>query len=94
MKSVEAGRKATNVSRAKCAMATGLTIGNALTVAVTGPKLGAAQMEQEWCDVWELTGCEWIACTVPIPSTRTAQSTHTTLATRLRFVATRTMPSL
>jgi len=44
---VEAGRKTTKVSRVKCAIATGLTIGNTLTVVVTGPTLGAEQMEQE-----------------------------------------------
>jgi hypothetical protein len=61
MKSVEAGRKTTRSSWTKCAKATVRTTGNTLTVAVTGPRLGAEQIEQEWCDVVELSGCEWTA---------------------------------
>jgi ribosomal protein S28E/S33 len=45
---VKTGRKTTNVSRVKCAIATGLTIGDTLTVAVAGPILGAEQIEQKW----------------------------------------------
>jgi len=45
---VKTGRKTTNVSRVKCAIATGLAIGDTLTVAVAGPILGAEQIEQKW----------------------------------------------
>src|SRR6266853_1042598 len=68
-KLVKTGRKTTNVSRAKCAIATGLTIGSTLTVTAAGPRLGAEQIEQEWWDVRELIGCEWTACTVPMAQT-------------------------
>jgi len=44
---VKTGRKTTKVSRAKCAIATGLTIGSTLIIALAGPKLGAEQIEQE-----------------------------------------------
>jgi hypothetical protein len=61
MKSEEAGRKTARSSWIKCAKATVRTTGNTLTVAVTGPRLGAEQIEQEWCEVVELSGCEWTA---------------------------------
>jgi hypothetical protein len=44
---VKAGRKTTKVSRAKWAIATGLTIGSTLTVVDTRPRLGAEQIEQK-----------------------------------------------
>jgi hypothetical protein len=82
---VMASRKITNVSRVKCAIATGFTTGSTLTVVVAGPKLGAEQIEQEWWDVWELTGCEWTACTVPMAHTSATHKTHSVWTTRLRF---------
>ena len=44
---IKTGRKTTKVSRVKCAIATGLTIGNTLIVVLAGPRLGAEQIEQE-----------------------------------------------
>jgi hypothetical protein len=44
---VKTGRKTTNVSRVKCAIATGLIIGSTLIIVLAGPKLGAEQIEQE-----------------------------------------------
>lgn len=90
---MEAGRKTTKVSRVKCAIATGLTIGKTLTVVVTGPRLGAEQIEQEWCDVWDLTGCEWTACTVPIANTSTTHKTLSAWAIWLRLAGARVMAS-
>jgi hypothetical protein len=55
---VKTGRKTTKVSRVKCAIATGLTIGSTLIIVLAGPKLGAEQIEQEWWDFRELIGCE------------------------------------
>ena len=46
-KLIKTGRKTTKVSRVKCAIATGLTIGNTLIVVLAGPRLGAEQIEQE-----------------------------------------------
>lgn len=82
---VKTGRKTTRVSRVKCAIATGLTIGNTLTVVVTGPRLGAEQIEQEWWDLRELIGCEWTACTVPMAHTSATHKTHSVWTIRLRF---------
>ena len=73
---VKTGRKTTNVSRVKCAIATGLTIGSTLIVVLAGPRLGAEQIEQEWWDVRELIGCEWTACTVPMANTSPMHNTH------------------
>ena len=85
---VTTGRKTTNVSRVKCAIATGLTIGRMLIVVVAGPRLGAEQIEQGWCDVWDLIGCEWTACTVPMAQTSTTQNTHSAWNIQLRFAGT------
>lgn len=82
---VKTGRKTTKDSRVKCAIATGLTIGNTLTVVVTGPRLGAEQIEQEWWDVWELTGCEWTACKVPIANTSATHNTPSAWAILFRL---------
>jgi len=46
-KLVKTGRKTTNVSRVKCAIATGLTIGSTEIIVLAGPTLGAEQIEQE-----------------------------------------------
>jgi hypothetical protein len=43
-------------------------------------------MEQVWWDVVEFSGCEWVACTVPITHTRAMQSTHTALKNVPRLV--------
>lgn len=88
------GRKTTKVSCAECALATGRTTGNKITVVVTGPRLGAEQMEQEWCGVEELSGCEWTACAVPIATTSRTQSSDTSRTPMLRFAANPAMPSL
>ena len=85
---VKTGRKTTNVSRAKCAIATGLTIGSTLTVTAAGPRLGAEQIEQEWWDVRELIGCEWTACTVPIAQTSAMHNTHSAWKIQPRFAGT------
>ena len=82
---VKTGRKTTNVSRVKCAIATGLTIGSTLIIVLAGPRLGAEQIEQEWCDVWDLIGCEWTACTVPMPNTSAMHNTHSAWKIQPRF---------
>jgi hypothetical protein len=87
------GRKTKKVSRVKSAIASGLTIGKTLTVAVAGPRLGAEQTEQEWRDVWELTGCEWTACTVPMANTSAMHKTHSARAIWLLFAVVRIMAS-
>jgi hypothetical protein len=94
MKSVAAGRKTSRATWAKRAKATVRTTGNTLTVAVTGPRLGAEQIEQEWCDVVELTGWEWTACAVPIANTSTAHNTPSTWAIWLRFRVARITTSI
>ena len=43
-------------------------------------------MEQVWWDVVEFSGCEWVACIVPITHTRAMQSTHTALNNVPRLV--------
>jgi hypothetical protein len=85
---VKTGRKTTNVSRVKCAIATGLIIGNTLIIALAGPRLGAEQIEQEWWDVRELIGCEWTACTVPIAQTSAMHNTHSAWKIQPRFAGT------
>jgi len=40
----------------------------------------AEQMEQEWWDACELTGCEWTACTVPMANTNAIHKTASILA--------------
>src|SRR6266481_1970345 len=69
-KLVRTGRKAIKVSRGTYAIATALAMGNRSTLATAGPRVGAEQIEQEWCAAWELIGCEWTACTVPMANTR------------------------
>ena len=82
---VKTGRKTAKVSRVKCAIATGLTIGSTLIIVLAGPRLGAEQIEQEWCDVWDLIGCEWTACTVPIAQTSAMHNTHSAWKIQLRL---------
>ena len=59
-----------------------------LIVVVAGPRLGAEQIEQGWCDVWDLIGCEWTACTVPMAQTSATQNTHSAWEIQLRFAGT------
>jgi len=50
-----------------------------------------AQIVQVWWDVVEFSGCEWVACIVPITHTRAMQSTPTALTNAPRFAATLSM---
>jgi hypothetical protein len=52
-----------------------------------------AQIEQVWWDVVEFSGCEWVACTVPITHTKAIESTHTALTNLPRFADTLSMLS-
>jgi hypothetical protein len=92
-KLVMTGRKATKVSLAVCAMATGLAVGSKLTDAAAGPMLGAEQIEQEWCEVCEsAAGCAWTACAVPIANTSAMHNTPKAWVKKLRFAGVWLMP--
>jgi hypothetical protein len=52
-----------------------------------------AQIEQVWCEALELSGCECVACSVPMTHTRATQSMHTTLTKTPRFADLPNMPS-
>jgi hypothetical protein len=65
-------------------MAIGFAIGNKFTATAAGPMLGAEQIEQEWCDVWDCAGCEWTAWMVPMAKTNPMHKTHSVLAMSVR----------
>ena len=60
--------------------------GAATTVRVLKPACAVEQMEQEWCDAVEFSGCVCTACTTPSAKTNAIERMHKTLTTTLRFV--------
>ena len=83
---VTTGRKTMKDSRGEYAIATGFTSGSRSTVVAAGPRLGAEQMEQEWCEVCESASeCECTACAVPIANTSTMDNRPRALTMELRF---------
>ena len=85
MNSAAAGRNAGKDAWAKCVRATIRLAGVRVMGALTGPRLGAEQMEQEWCEVAAPSGCAWITCAVPMATTRTIPSRDTARANIRRF---------
>jgi len=82
---VAAGRKMDEASTTEIASTAVAKTGADSTARVLSPTWAVAQIEQAWCDVDELSECEWVACTVPMTHTRTIQSRQTILPNPLRF---------
>ena len=82
---VSTGRKATKVSLAGWAIATGFAFGNKSMDTAAGPMVGVEQIVQEWWDVCELSGCECTACAVPIANTNATHSTPRARVQKLLF---------
>jgi hypothetical protein len=82
---VVAERKIKETSEGVVARAAVAKTGADATVAVLSPTCAVAQIEQAWWDAVEFSGCEWVACIVPITHTRATQSTHTALTHTPRF---------
>jgi len=60
--------------------------GAATTVCVLKLACAVEQMEQEWCDAVEFSGCVCTACTTPSAKTNAIERMHKTLTKTLRFV--------
>ena len=81
---VAAGRKILGAVVAIHATDSATITGAMETLCVFNLALGVEQIEQVCRVVFELSGCEWTACTVPIANTKSTQSTAVVLAMTLR----------
>ena len=79
---VVAGRDIRGVEDSTLAIGTATITGTGGTCAGFSFAFGAEQIEQVWRGDLALSGCEWMACTVPMLSKIRAQSTDTTLLHR------------
>jgi hypothetical protein len=93
MNCVMAGRKIAETSAIKIARGAAAKTGAAVAVWVLTPAWAVAQIVQVWWDVDESSGCECVACTVPITLTRTTHSKHTALTNPPRFADIFSTPS-
>jgi hypothetical protein len=85
---VGAGRKIKETSETRIAREAVARTGPDAAAWVFTPAWAVAQIEQVWWDAVEFSGCEWVACIVPITHTRATQSTHTALTNTPRFAGT------
>jgi hypothetical protein len=88
---VVVGRKIRETSETELAKGAVARTGADAAVCVLSPTCAVAQIEHVWWDVFELSECAWVACTIPITHTRATQSKPTALTNTPRFADTFSM---